>query len=198
MSTNFEYKFSVDWFSSNIPHLSKILFPLKGQKLKALEIGSYEGLSSVWFCQNILTHPESQLTCIDVFDKVEWLKNRDSQSEPSKFETFTHNVSPFCEKIKVYVGPSFLALKDSMIINYLYDFIYVDGDHRAVGVLEDAIMSFRLLKVGGLMIFDDYLGGERGGPKAPKKGVDTFLDFYSDRIKVIYNDYQVVIEKVAE
>lgn len=38
-----------------------------------------------------------------------------------------------------------------------FDFIYVDGLHLSQDVLYDALLSFDLLKVGGILIFDDYL-----------------------------------------
>ena len=47
--------------------------------------------------------------------------------------------------IKTY---SHIALKYSDVMNTAYDIIYVDGDHRAHAVLEDAILAFRMLKVG--------------------------------------------------
>ena len=37
-----------------------------------------------------------------------------------------------------------------------YDIIYIDGSHATSDVLEDAVLSYRLLKPGGLLIFDDY------------------------------------------
>lgn len=43
--------------------------------------------------------------------------------------------------------------------NERFDFIYVDGSHRSPDVIYDAILSFGLLKKGGIMIFDDYQGG---------------------------------------
>ena len=36
-----------------------------------------------------------------------------------------------------------------------YDIIYIDGSHEARDVLEDAVLAYRLLKIGGLLIFDD-------------------------------------------
>ncbi len=59
-------KFTADWFSSHIPHWERLLRPLAGQPIQALEIGSYEGRSAVWLLQEILTHPESRLTCVDI------------------------------------------------------------------------------------------------------------------------------------
>lgn len=49
-------------------------------------------------------------------------------------------------------------LRDNMR-NERFDFIYVDGSHRSPDVIYDAILSFGLLKKGGIMIFDDYQGG---------------------------------------
>ena len=40
------------------------------------------------------------------------------------------------------------------------DFIFIDGCHESREVLEDAILSWELLKVGGIMNFDDALWGD--------------------------------------
>ena len=37
-----------------------------------------------------------------------------------------------------------------------FDIIYIDGSHAVNDVLEDAVLSFRLLKPEGILIFDDY------------------------------------------
>jgi hypothetical protein len=36
--------------------------------IQMLDIGSYEGQSTVWYLTNVLTHPTARLTCIDPFD----------------------------------------------------------------------------------------------------------------------------------
>jgi predicted O-methyltransferase YrrM len=38
-----------------------------------------------------------------------------------------------------------------------FDFIYIDGNHCCDNVLADAVMSWTMLKPGGIMLFDDYL-----------------------------------------
>lgn len=38
-----------------------------------------------------------------------------------------------------------------------FDLVYIDGSHYSHDVLSDAVLSFPLLKVGGHMLFDDYL-----------------------------------------
>jgi len=60
--------FSVDWFSSNIPYLQEYLAPIAGHPhIHALEVGSFEGRSTTWFLDTILTHPTSHITCVDTF-----------------------------------------------------------------------------------------------------------------------------------
>jgi len=55
-------------------------------KKSILEIGCYEGLSSVFFADNLLSHPESSLVCVDPFmtletnDHRELLKNDEEQN----------------------------------------------------------------------------------------------------------------------
>jgi hypothetical protein len=37
-----------------------------------------------------------------------------------------------------------------------YDFVYIDGSHLASDVLEDAVLSWAVVQVGDMIIFDDY------------------------------------------
>ena len=37
-----------------------------------------------------------------------------------------------------------------------FDLIYIDASHYAPDVLSDAVLAFKLLKPGGILIFDDY------------------------------------------
>ena len=90
-----------------------------------------------------------------------------------------------------------------MFPNKYFDFIYVDGNHDEKAVIKDAIGSFRILKKGGIIAFDDYLLGIRypnsPGSKAmngsTKRAIDYFLDVFQDEIEVIHKDYQVWIKK---
>jgi hypothetical protein len=82
-----------------------------------------------------------------------------------------------------------------------FDFIYVDGDHSAKGVLADAVMAWPLLKRPGFMIFDDYLWSEIYGLHpltAPKLGIDSFINTFKDEIKIceLIPLYQLVVAKV--
>ena len=56
-----------DYVSREVLHWERALAGFKGKRVRALEIGSFEGRSAVWFLENVLTHEESTIVCIDSF-----------------------------------------------------------------------------------------------------------------------------------
>jgi predicted O-methyltransferase YrrM len=78
-----------------------------------------------------------------------------------------------------------------------YDFIYIDGDHRADEVYKDAIFGWRCLKKGGIMAFDDYrwVHDSKDPQMAPQPGIDKFLSEYSNDLSIMAKDLQVWVYK---
>jgi hypothetical protein len=189
------YIFTVDRFTSNIPIWTYYLKELKNKpNLRFLELGSFQGRSTVWLLENILTDKTSTITCIDTFEgsvnHIFHFKN----DMKNVFDIFSYNISKFKNKVNIIKDKSQIALKQ---INEQYDFIYIDGDHKATSVIEDAILSFPLLKKGGIMIFDDYmLFGMNKFVDNPKPAIDAFLEIYANKITVLYKNHQVIIEKL--
>lgn len=85
-----------------------------------------------------------------------------------------------------------------------FDLVYIDGSHEAPDVLADAVLAFRLLRTGGVMIFDDYLWAEAlpGGVdpiRCPKPAIDAFLNLYCRKMELFPAPLsQVYAVKVAE
>lgn len=82
-----------------------------------------------------------------------------------------------------------------------FDLIYIDGNHYFDYVLVDAIKSFELLKLGGLMIFDDYLFSLKGelnvSPKELVIGaVNVFLNSKIGKYEILHVSYQLIIRKI--
>jgi hypothetical protein len=61
------YNFTADWFADQKPTIERY-FPPTDRKLRILEIGAFEGRSSVFYIDNYLSHPESTIDIIDPFD----------------------------------------------------------------------------------------------------------------------------------
>ena len=179
-----EVAFTTDYVSSFTPSWEKYLEEFrKKENLKLLDIGSFEGRSGIWFLENILTHPTSSITCVDIFYK-----------EPELL--FDHNIkiSGFSDKVTKIKGRSeciLLTLKKKS-----FDIIYIDGCHIAPNVLMDAVSSWLLLKVGGIMILDDYEWKPAKSPEnSPKIAIDLFLRVFQNHLEVLHKEYQVIIRK---
>ena len=196
--------FAEDYFSHNIPWWTNMFtswqkFQQNVPNLKFLEVGSFEGRSTVWLLNNILTHDSSHITCVDTFEgSYEHSKNL---KNVLYYDRFKNNISPYSSKVTVSRGLSSVQLKKiSLEVSDKFDFIYIDGDHKAKSVLEDAILSFPLLNVMGIMVFDDY---EFEDPYLnenvkTKLGIDAFLQIYEDCYKLFYKQYQVGIQKLKD
>jgi predicted O-methyltransferase YrrM len=79
-----------------------------------------------------------------------------------------------------------------------FDIIYIDGSHTADDVLEDAVLSWRQLKPGGLLIFDDYQadGWNHELPrKTPRVAIHAFYLLYGVHFEVLHNGYQIILHK---
>jgi predicted O-methyltransferase YrrM len=79
-----------------------------------------------------------------------------------------------------------------------FDIVYIDGSHKASDVLEDAVISWRLVKPGGLIIFDDYNFVFEDHPEwNTGLAIDAFMKLFADQLKVIEIDQrQVFLEKI--
>ncbi len=182
-----KYKFSTDGVSANAPVWSRHLKDFIGKpNVHALEIGSYEGRSAVWFLENVLIHDTSTITCIDIFE---------DDFEP----TFDANVkaSGLGHKLTKLKAESRAALRS---LKNNFDFVYIDGSHVAKDVLVDAVLAWDILKPGGLIIFDDYR--MRRSPQKnqsdaliPEPAIDAFLKVFQPYIDVVHQDYQLIVKK---
>ena len=197
--TRLDYTFTRDWFSEDHPEKVVLIFEkelqrYKGLPCKFLEIGSFEGMSSIWMLENILTHEDSKMYCIDAW--AEWTENA--------FSRFIENINKTGKRDKVDIIKGDSANYLGKFPENYFDFIYVDGDHNEQPVIKDATMSFRILKKGGIMAFDDYLLKTKY-PNSPcskimigstKDAVDYFINAFSDQVEIIHKDYQLWIKKI--
>lgn len=164
--------------------------------IKCLQIGAYTGDASIWLCQNILNHQDSLLIDVDTWEGSE---------EPVHYNLNWFDVEKLYDmkteyyqnsrKILKYKGTSDKFFKSN---REFYDFIYIDGDHTAYGVLKDAVNAYEWLRIGGIIAFDDYAwSAGLGQIKEPKLAIDAFYDIYRDRVELLVKDYQCWFKKIA-
>jgi predicted O-methyltransferase YrrM len=180
--------YTQDWVSRNEPVFRRLLGHLKDKPdVEALEIGSFEGRSAVWFLTHILTDQSASITCVDLFDE-------------RLDQYFDHNigVSGVGDKVIKRKGKSQEVLR-GMPRRPEFDFIYVDGCHLATCTLADAVLAWDLLEVGGVMIFDDYTWNEERPPvERPKAAVDAFVAVFEPHLEVVERGNALAIRKTSE
>ena len=186
-----EYEFSTDWFSNKAPAWSVALKDLAGKPdLQYLEVGVYEGRSVVWMLENVLTHPTSHVTGIDIF----WAYDaKEYEYSPELQKLYEDNVIAAGGAGRFTTLPEFsqVALRE-LPMDY-YDIIYIDGAHNGPAVLEDVILAWRLLKIGGVLIMDDYRWWPTSSRiKTPRYAIDIFAEAFADRFDLIHSEGQVI------
>lgn len=189
--------FQYNWFEvSAKANFEKYLTKYRGlPELNFLEIGSFEGMSTLWLLQNILSHPTSKITCIDTFEGGDDIYRTLNINTTDLENRFIANTSSYINKITRLKGKSQEILRTLPLLTK-FDFVYIDGSHRAPNILEDTILAFRLLKNKGTMIFDDYqwiIGTDE--IEMPKLAIDCFLRAFKKELNILQVGYQVFIEK---
>ncbi|MBM3854494.1 MAG: class I SAM-dependent methyltransferase [Verrucomicrobia bacterium] len=185
-----KYEFSADWFSWARPIWEIVLADYRGKpNVRYLEIGVFEGRSALWMLENILTDSTASLTGIDPFFEPEKASGKSVRTYKDVFYS-NLALSGFERKTRIIEGFSQIELRKLPLASF--DIVYIDGSHTANDALEDAILSWRLLKDNGLMIIDDY--GSRSFTGV-KRAVDTFFAFFGDDFQPIHVGAQVILKK---
>lgn len=164
--------------------------------LRFLEIGCFEGRATLWLIENVLTDPSSTIAVIDTFQgSPEFPSMKIDGASRSRFDA---NLAAQIEmgKVSVLVGESQRVLRD-LSIGEQFDFVYVDGSHRAPDVLADAVLVWPLLRAGGVVVFDDYEWGlHEPETERPRVAIDAFLKVYARELVVRRRAYQVAVVKL--
>ncbi|KAG2003636.1 glycosyl transferase [Coprinopsis cinerea AmutBmut pab1-1] len=196
---SFRFTDSQDWFSHNVESWKALLPIVTRNDPRILEIGSWEGRSAVFLSANLCK--DGEIVCIDHFD----LFNTDAGKE--RYERMQHNLGLTGKRFRILPEFSFPALMKLLEEEMGredpgYDWIYVDGSHRADDTLLDGELAWRLARKGAVVIFDDYHWDATPEDSAehPKRGIDAFLSLHRGEYDMLSRpeNYQVVLKKTSE
>jgi len=184
-----KHVFTKNWFEFNSKENWEKIIPIINPT-KILEIGSYEGAASCYLIDVLSKNKSIELHCIDTWEENDDIKKEEESDVESRFDK-NIKISINNSKNKIYFykykNESHVALS-KMIISDInnFDLIYIDASHYAPDVLSDAVIAFKLLKPGGMLIFDDYLwSGDENIVYYPKIAIDAFTNIFSKHIKLI-------------
>ena len=180
------------------PYFERHLLPLAGQpSLRFCQIGVYMGDTTLWLMDNVLTAASSRLDDVDPWTEyADFAPGLVSQAEAEYHDRLaSRGWGPaqglFTHKMK---SSDFFSVRTSV---GAFDFVYIDGDHRAPAVMSDAVMAWDRLHPGGILAFDDYVWPEAPGMtvRSPELAIDAFLSIYQDELVVLDSGIQVWVQK---
>jgi predicted O-methyltransferase YrrM len=211
-SENIEFQFTNRWFDTSRNVWDQLIPSVNPSRI--LEIGSFEGASTCYLIQKLALHKPIEIHCVDTWaGGIEHQPGGMAPTDMNAVELrFDHNIKIANNSVTSHAaivkhrGFSDFELAKLLASgkkNY-FDFIYVDGSHQAPDVLLDAVLSFSLLKIGGVIAFDDYLWSEdlpygTDPIRSPKIAIDSFTNIYCRKIRIISAPlYQLYVEKIAD
>jgi predicted O-methyltransferase YrrM len=188
-----------NWFEATFAkeNFERNLLPLADMDIKCLQIGAYTGDATKWMVDNILKKPDSFLVDVDTWE---------GSKEPAHENMDWKNV------YKTYIDKNAAAISEEKVVvmqmtsdkyfanisnKNIFDFIYIDGDHTAFGVLRDGSNAYEKLKIGGMVAFDDYLWNSgMGNFNEPKYAIDALCHLLIGRVEKIEDNGQIWLKKI--
>ncbi len=188
MTYKFTMDFSIDGSTQkNVTHIITKL----GLPKSILEIGVFEGKTTFWIAETLdRFYHDYTYYAVDphsTSSDIDWVELTDVKSN------FVHNLSSYTGNSVHYVNKtSTQALVDFCTRGVEFDFVYVDGDHRAAQVLADLVLSWECLTVGGVILCDDATdwkftdtNGSSSAQMSPRMAIETFVMCNWDRLHII-------------
>jgi len=186
--------FTSDWVSWQTAKWMTHLEHLVGQPhVHGLEVGVYEGRSSLWWLENILTGPGSTLTGIEPCRAF---------IEPNLKVMREAGISE--NRYYVHFGMAQSVLAGRPLDARKFDFAYIDGGKEADCVLQNSVLTWLHLAPGAILIWDDYQwewkpdnpGPELKPDQLPRVGIDAFLSAHAGRYEELHRGWQIIIRKL--
>lgn len=183
------------WYIKNFKKWKKNFYT--EDAVRILEIGSFDGISANMMLETIFVNKSSLVFTIDPFIPDITTPEVDSMTKKVFFENL--KIGDNERRVKLFEENSFnflLRYNSSILENEKFDFIYIDGSHFSYDILTDVILCWNVLKLKGVIVFDDYKWKLLKRNLRPKIAIEAFLDTFNSKIKLFYKDKQVFIRKL--
>lgn len=181
------FKYKKNYFLKSDIQKNIHKFINKNSTNNILEIGTYEGLASIWFAKKYLKNPGSTLTIVDPFFPDDKTTNMLQDTETNFQKNFAKIKS---SKISFYKSTSDEFFKNT---KKSFNFVYIDGSHELEDIKKDLFNSDKCLEKNGIIWCDDY-GKKSMNCFIP---IDEFFEENKDRYKILFKGYQIAYKKIV-
>lgn len=185
------YTFTMDFNCNNGAYTNIVhLVNTYGIPNTIVEIGAYEGSTTFWVSDKLT--PYNKNLTIYTIDPHVGATDLDSNFK-TVHRNFMYNMN-LCENKNIHYiqKDSSDGLIDLISQGVEAELIYIDGDHRAAGVLSDLVLAWQILKVGGVILCDDTTTWKYKDPvgtytnqMSPRLAVETFIQCNWHKLNIL-------------
>lgn len=199
------YKFTEKWFDAVSESWEQIFNGYYDPKKinDVLEIGCYEGRATIFLCEKILKE-KVNYDVVDTFkgslieSGMAGTAERLTESD-FIYKNFSDNIKHHPNiNFNIHKGTSQQILPSLLEKNKQYDFIYVDASHRSDDTFVDGYFAHKMLRPGGLLIFDDFSWKDPNHTHpvySPEAGIRFFHIMYNEHYDILGEGYQISLIK---
>ena len=195
-------------WTNDLPDNTRHLFEAALQKAtagkaqpKILEIGTYAGTSTVEMLKLV---PAATAVTVDRWEDYDEFGNPVLGEIGSRkiMNIYYENMAAggVAHRVRALRGDSAEKLIELIQEGYQFDFIYVDGGHKCLDCYADMVLSWPLLRKGGIMAVDDVLfmaEKKAADPLAvPYAGVEYFVEKYKGQYEIVHSGYRIYLRKI--
>lgn len=151
-----------------------------------LEIGCADGGNAIIISKSYAHHPNSRVHCVDPWmDYDEYPEYKGKQE--IAWERFNQNIQTCTDPSKFIIHRGYSDVIVPTFPDKCFDLIFVDGNHETEYVYRDGMMSLEKVKIGGYIVFDDYI---YAWPQTVV-GIKKFIETAGPRIQIVADLYSV-------
>jgi len=189
------YTFTHDYFSGHISDWQDWFHRfITKAPIHILEIGSWQGGSTLWMLDHVIGPRGGTITCVDTWEgssEHTFLSSLGLSLE----ELFDANVARTgkSEQVRKHKGSSHDILPE--LPPSCFDLIYIDGAHEAQSVIQDAIHAHRLLAPGGFLLFDDLDYCFADSNQNTARAINFFTSTFSNEYHECARTSQLLLQK---
>jgi hypothetical protein len=186
---NSKYKFTMNNITQSVHLIDDIKIDLNKKKINVLVLGSFEGMSAIFFLNNFNV---KKIYCIDTWD-VALYKKEKTKPNPNAENYFVNNTKYYNQVKKIKSTTRNFFEKN---IFSSFDIIYIDASNDYLNVFNDAKNSWDILNKNKYLIFNSLLW--RDSKKLGKynlAGINMFLNNNKIHYKLISISSNMLILK---
>jgi predicted O-methyltransferase YrrM len=190
-----EYKFTNKWFRNSTTFSVWEILLREWKPEHIMEIGCYEGQCTTYMIEQNDWSDDVKLWAVDTWEGSMEHTDVNMSDVEKRFDSNIKLAKTKAKRSTQIIKEKTYShrLMSAMMDRYegKFDLIYVDGSHTAPDVLLDATLAFKLIRPGGVIIFDDWhwkpWNDERfdNPNNTPKVAIDTFVNIHWDKLSVI-------------